>query len=114
MIEPDHLLATRTFYSTVAADYAERYADGLAGSPFDRALLTGFAETVLAAGTGPVADLGCGPGEVTAYLHARGLPVFGVDLSPEMVALARREHPKVRYEVGSMTGTLVELEVNAR
>ncbi|MFI6643704.1 class I SAM-dependent methyltransferase [Streptomyces sp. NPDC050504] len=103
MIEPDFLRATRTFYSTVATDYADRYRNVLKDRPFDRALLTGFAETVLAADLGPTAELGCGPGEVTAHLHALGLPVFGVDLSPEMVALARRDHPEVRYEVGSMT-----------
>lgn len=59
----------------------------------DRAVLAGFAELVQAAGAGPVADLGCGPGRVTAHLDALGLPAFGVDLSPEMVALARRHLP---------------------
>jgi ubiquinone/menaquinone biosynthesis C-methylase UbiE len=40
---------------------------------------------------------------VTAFLHELGVPVFGVDLSPEMVALARKELPGLRFEVGSMT-----------
>jgi SAM-dependent methyltransferase len=30
------------------------------------------------------------------------VPVFGVDVSPRMVALARRAHPHVRFHVGSM------------
>jgi ubiquinone/menaquinone biosynthesis C-methylase UbiE len=58
---------------------------------------------VRAAGGGAVADIGCGPGHVTAYLHTLGLDAFGVDLSPGMVELARREHPGLRFEVGSMT-----------
>nr|WP_019854343.1 methyltransferase domain-containing protein [Actinopolyspora mortivallis] len=33
-----------------------------------------------------MADVGCGPGRVTAHLGALGLSVFGMDLSPEMVA----------------------------
>ncbi|MFZ0120625.1 MAG: class I SAM-dependent methyltransferase [Pseudonocardiaceae bacterium] len=44
-------------------------------------------------GTGPVADLGCGPGRLTAHLHSLGLSLLGVDLSPSMVALARRTYP---------------------
>ncbi|MEU9189979.1 class I SAM-dependent methyltransferase [Streptomyces sp. NPDC048484] len=51
----------------------------------------------------PVADIGCGPGHITAYLHALGVPVFGIDLSPAMVARARETYPGLRFEVGSMT-----------
>lgn len=51
----------------------------------------------------PVADLGCGPGHVTARLDRLGLPVFGIDISPRMVALARAAHPRLRFHVGSMT-----------
>jgi SAM-dependent methyltransferase len=40
---------------------------------------------------------------VTAHLAALGLDVFGVDLSPGMVAEARRRHPRLRFDVGSMT-----------
>ena len=31
------------------------------------------------------------------------MTAFGVDLSPEMVALARRAHPGLRFDEGSMT-----------
>lgn len=52
---------------------------------------------------GPVADVGCGPGYVTGHLHELGVDAFGIDLSPEMVAIARRDHPDLRLEVGTMT-----------
>jgi SAM-dependent methyltransferase len=48
-------------------------------------------------------DVGCGVGRVTAYLHGRGLDVRGVDLSPEMVAIARTAHPQLRFDVAPMT-----------
>ncbi|WP_406090396.1 class I SAM-dependent DNA methyltransferase [Streptomyces sp. NBC_01013] len=96
------LSTTRTSYDTVAVDYASLLADELAGKPLDRAMLGAFAEHVSAAGPGPVADLGCGPGRVTAYLRDIGLPAFGIDLSPGMVAEARRRHPDLRFEVGTM------------
>jgi SAM-dependent methyltransferase len=71
--------------------------------PMDRAMLGVFAELVRSSGiAGPVADLGCGSGRVTAHLRDLGLPVFGVDLSPAMVELAKREHPGLRFEVGSI------------
>ncbi|MFI7043332.1 class I SAM-dependent DNA methyltransferase [Streptosporangium sandarakinum] len=101
MIEPDFLSATRTAYDAVADTYAELISPKFASTPLVRAMITPFAELVRATG-GRVADLGCGPGHVTAHLSALGLDVFGVDLSTEMVALARRTHPELRFEEGSM------------
>jgi SAM-dependent methyltransferase len=103
MAEPSYLRTTRAAYDSVAVDYAERFSTELAAKPLDRALLAGFAELVQTAGVGPVADLGCGPGRVTAHLHSLGLNVFGVDLSTAMVAVARRLHPELRFDEGSMT-----------
>lgn len=95
------LEATRTAYDTIAGRYAERFHDELADQPLERALFTAFAE--LARDAGPVADLGCGAGLVTAHLYGLGLDVSGVDLSPGMLAEARRDHPGLRFEQGSMT-----------
>jgi SAM-dependent methyltransferase len=102
--EPDFLRATRASYDAVAVDYAVRFGNELAAKPLDRAMLTGFAELVLAGGGGPVADVGCGTGRVTAVLDGLGLRASGIDLSPQMVAVARRSHPALRFEVGSMLG----------
>ncbi|MFI1499208.1 class I SAM-dependent DNA methyltransferase [Streptomyces platensis] len=104
MTEPDFLHTTRAFYDAIATDYDAHFGEHLAARPMDRAVLAGFAELVRTADAGPVADLGCGPGRVTAHLAGLGLPVFGVDLSPQMVALARRTHPQVPFEVGAMAG----------
>src|SRR3954451_2674240 len=95
---------TRISYDTVAVSYADLLRDSLAGEPFQRGLLALFAELVRAQGNGPVADIGCGPGRITAYLQGIGLDVFGVDLSPAMIGVARRDYPGLRFEVGSMTG----------
>ncbi|MEV8339938.1 class I SAM-dependent methyltransferase [Streptomyces niveus] len=103
MVEPSYLTAVRESYDTVAVDYVERIPPPDAMDPLSRAMLAGFAELVRTAGVGPVADLGCGPGRVTAYLDGLGVPAFGVDLSPKMVALARQAYPNLRFAVGSMT-----------
>jgi ubiquinone/menaquinone biosynthesis C-methylase UbiE len=102
MEEPHDVLVTRAAYDTVAVDYAELVRTALAAMPLDRAMLGVFAERVQAAGGGTVADLGCGPGRVTEYLHSRGLSTFGIDLSPGMVSVARRMYPHLRFDEGSI------------
>lgn len=97
------LANTRTSYDAVAEHYADQTRDSLATRPYLRAMVTLFADLVRAAGGGPVADVGCGPGHVTRFLHDAGLDAFGIDLSPAMVEVARRDHPGLRFEVGSMT-----------
>jgi SAM-dependent methyltransferase len=97
------LANTRTSYDTVAEHYADQVRDSLATKPYLRAMAMLFADLVRGAGDGPVADVGCGPGHVTAFLRDLGLAAFGIDLSPGMVEVARRDHPDARFEVGSMT-----------
>jgi SAM-dependent methyltransferase len=101
--DPTYLESVRAAYDTVADDYAELLRTELARKPLDRAMLGAFAELVRADPDAPVADVGCGPGRITAHLHALGLPVSGIDLSPAMVAVARRTHPGLRFDTGSMT-----------
>ncbi len=103
MSEPDFLTATRDSYDAVAEGVGELWRHELDDKPLERAMLAAFAELARAAG-GPVADVGCGTGRVAARLADLGVPVFGVDISPGMVAVARRDHPGLRFEVGSMLG----------
>ena len=87
-------------YDRLAAEYAARIAGELAHKPFDRALLDQLVE--LTRGLGPVCDLGCGPGHVAGYLHERGAPVFGLDLSAGMVDVARRLQPAIEFQQGDL------------
>lgn len=104
MTEPDFVRITRASYDAVASEYADHFRDELAGKPWDRALLAGFAERVQASSAKPVADVGCGPGQVTAHLNDLGLPLLGIDLSPQMIAVARQTYPGLRFDAGSMMG----------
>jgi SAM-dependent methyltransferase len=94
---------TRASYDTDAVAYADQVRGLLDANPYLRASLALFAELVREAGNGLVADVGCGPGYVTRHLQQLGVDAFGIDLSPEMIAVARRDHPDLRFEVGTMT-----------
>jgi SAM-dependent methyltransferase len=90
----------RDSYDAVATAYAQQIADELDAKPIDRALYGLFA--VLAGPGARVADVGCGPGHVGAYLAGLGLDVTGIDLSPGMVAVAAQRYPALRFRVGDM------------
>ncbi|MEV0598100.1 class I SAM-dependent methyltransferase [Streptomyces sp. NPDC050315] len=102
MTDPSsHLSATADAYDDVAVLYADLFRNALDALPLDRAMLAAFAE-LARTGAGAVAELGCGPGAVTAHLRDLGLDAFGIDLSPVMISLAREAYPDLRFEVGSM------------
>lgn len=96
----DARAAVRASYDAVAESYLATIGGELAHKPLDRALLAALLEQ--AAPGVPVADLGCGPGHVTGWLAERGVRAVGVDLSPGMIALARREHPAAEFRVGDL------------
>lgn len=108
MTEATHLHATRAAYDAVAVEYERFLRDELDTKPLDRAMLTAFSELVRTPGASPVADVGCGPGRVTALLRSLGVDAFGIDLSPEMITVARRTHPGLRFDEGSMTALDLE------
>ncbi|MEP9365250.1 DUF480 domain-containing protein [Nocardioides sp. CN2-186] len=90
----------RASYDAVAAAYAERLSGELLdGLPFETWLLDRVAAH---ADGGPVVEVGCGPGHVTAYLADAGADAFGIDLSPAMVEQARTRYPDGAYEVGDL------------
>jgi SAM-dependent methyltransferase len=99
--EPDFLQRTRNGYDRTAAMYAERFHAHLNDKPLDRAMLAGFAGLVERQRV--VADVGCGTGATSRMLADFGLDVLGIDLSPNMIAEARRRNPDLSFQVGSMT-----------
>lgn len=85
------------------SERAEAYGRGMSAL---EAVLRPLTEAMLdAAGAGPgvrLLDLACGPGHASAAARARGAEALGVDVTPEMVEVARRRFPDVRFAVGDM------------
>jgi SAM-dependent methyltransferase len=92
--------AIRRSYDTVAENYAAKYFGELEHKPLDRKLLDWLVEKCAA--LGPICDMGCGPGQVAAYVHSQGAAAIGIDLSPEMIRVARALNPGGNFAVGDM------------
>ncbi|MDH6502706.1 class I SAM-dependent methyltransferase [Streptomyces sp. SAI-149] len=104
----EHQDETRAAYDGVVELYASMFTSRLETRPFARNMIGTFAELVRATGNLRVADVGCGPGHLTAMLHDLGLDAFGLDLSPAMVAHARRAQPVLRFDEARMEALPVE------
>lgn len=48
-----------------------------------------------------ILDIGCGPGNITNYLLAKrpDFEVLGIDMAPNMIALAKKNNPAARFAV---------------
>ncbi len=76
---------TIAVYEARAEDYADRFATGAPEPP-----LQAFID-LLPQGA-RVLDLGCGPGNASAFLRAAGMLPDPIDAAPAMVAMANRRH----------------------
>ncbi|MCC0100496.1 class I SAM-dependent methyltransferase [Streptomyces flavotricini] len=104
----EHQDETRAAYDDVVDLYASLFADRLETRPFARAMIGTFVELVRGTGNPRTADVGCGPGHLTAMLHDLELDAFGLDISPAMVDHARRAHPAIRFDEARMEALPVE------
>jgi len=102
----ESLIELQNSYDEVAEEYVARIFHELEHKPRDRELLDRFAAMVR--NSGPVCDLGCGPGHVTRYLSERSVNVFGIDLSSRMVEQARQLNPGIEFKQGNMLSLEVE------
>jgi SAM-dependent methyltransferase len=93
----------RAAHDVLADFYVEYLADAMDRMPVDRAVLGLFCDVVLAADLGTsIGDVGCGTGHLEPYLAAKGLAPRGIDLSPEMIRVARRDYPDFGFEVADL------------
>lgn len=84
-------MSTRELYDDSAHDYDERFADLQLYEGAARAFLAERAPARLL-------DLGCGTGRLTRELPPE-VEVVGLDISPQMIEVARRTRASGRYEV---------------
>ncbi|MGH3506786.1 MAG: class I SAM-dependent methyltransferase [Nocardioidaceae bacterium] len=101
--DPLDIHSVRRAYDTVANDYATYLPDTRAEASLDLAMIDAFIEAVGTSADVRVLDAGCGTGRMSRYVADRGCRVEGVDLSSNMVAMARRDQGDLVFAVGSLT-----------
>ncbi|MGI9602251.1 MAG: class I SAM-dependent methyltransferase [Acidimicrobiales bacterium] len=92
----------RDSYDAMAERYTALALGDLDRIPSDRDWLAAFAE-LARSHPGAVADLGCGPGHVVHHLTELGLTVTGSDITPGLIAAARRTFPDLSFRVGDLS-----------
>jgi len=85
-------------YGAASSLYIERVGSADLADAEDRDLVRSWASDL----HGPVLDAGCGPGHWSAFLHALGVQVEGVDATPEFVDHAIRTWPGVDFRLGDL------------
>ncbi len=81
---------TINWYNRFAEIYAERVANFAPIEALDQ-----FTQHIKPGGL--ILDAGCGPGRDSRLLTERGFNVIGVDLSKELLKIAKRMNPKTRF-----------------
>ena len=84
---------TAKTYDSISAAYAETFSE-----PSDH--IDDFLRLIPT--EGKVLDAGCGPGVDSAYMSAKGFRVIGVDLSSQMLELAREKSPNTVFQLADV------------
>jgi len=87
---------TLKYYSNNAAQIADRYESVV--SNLSAHFVDSFSKG------GKILDIGCGSGRDLAVLHQLGFDCYGVDPTPEFLAIAQKTHPEHvgRIELGQL------------
>ena len=92
---------TVNYYAVNAEQVAERYESVVSD------LSAHFADSFSKGGK--ILDIGCGSGRDLAVLHKLGYDSYGVDPTPEFVAIAQQLHPELENRIAF--GKLPDLQV---
>ncbi|OQA12825.1 MAG: Trans-aconitate 2-methyltransferase [Bacteroidetes bacterium ADurb.Bin397] len=92
----DKTIEAVAVFNKLATLYAQKYMD-----------VSGYSESLeklgelLHASEGTVLELGCGPGNITRFMLDRfpHLKITGIDLAPDMIAIAKSLNPEATFEV---------------
>jgi ubiquinone/menaquinone biosynthesis C-methylase UbiE len=92
--------AIRRAYERNVEVYEKTFADNLEVNEFDRTVIDDALATQDAEST--IIDLGCGPGQVASHIAQVGHRPVGLDLTPSMLAVARRREPRLALVCGDL------------
>ena len=89
----DKSLDSVRVYDLIAEDYAAEFSKpSIMMDEFLALLPSG----------GKLVDIGCGHGVDCANAHSKGFDIVGIDLSEQMLSIARRNHPNIDFRLADM------------
>ena len=80
-------------YDKIAKKYTERFFNDFS----DRNFVNNF--LALLSRKAKILDVGCGPGNFTEYFIRKGYTVEGIDLSKEMIKMAKQKVPQGSFKI---------------
>jgi ubiquinone/menaquinone biosynthesis C-methylase UbiE len=92
--------AVQHAYEAIAGEYGATFADELEVNEFDRGIVDAAIARVPRGGI--VLDVGCGPAQVSRRVDTAGGAAIGIDLTPAMLAIARRHAPTLPLTCGDV------------
>jgi SAM-dependent methyltransferase len=108
ILENAYKLATPSdnaaYYDAFAATYDTDFA-ALMGYKYPKAIADAY-HCHATSNDAPIADIGCGTGLVAAELALPGTPIDGMDISPEMLAVAGQKSLYRSLNIVDLTGPL--------
>lgn len=90
--------AVHVAYSARAHEYITLFGHIGSTAPEDRDLVDRWSRSC----TGLVVDVGCGPGQWTAYLAEAGTSAIGIDPVAEFIDHAKSTYPTVQFRLGTI------------
>jgi 2-polyprenyl-3-methyl-5-hydroxy-6-metoxy-1,4-benzoquinol methylase len=84
-----------TLFDKTATNFANKVDEQIDSGRYRRGGLFLAAAVRSVPSGGYVLDYGCGPGRISALLGMRGFRVLGVDPSPEMITVAKKQNVEV-------------------
>jgi ubiquinone/menaquinone biosynthesis C-methylase UbiE len=91
--KPQH---NATVFGKIAQKYTDEYFDDDSDFPHIARFLSNVKPG------GKILDIACGPGMLTKHLIDQGFAAQGIDLSTEMIAIARQKVPRAKFQVMDM------------
>ncbi len=92
----DHYKETSETWNKLATRYEERFMDlDLYSETYDHICNS------ITKPNGKILEIGCGPGNITKYLLSKrpDFDIFGIDIAPNMIELAKKNNPSARFAV---------------
>jgi ubiquinone/menaquinone biosynthesis C-methylase UbiE len=92
----DPIILVRDTYAKIADDYTKTYFEDFTDIKYIDKFLHHLNPN------SRILDVGCGPGQFTKHFSSKGHQATGIDITPEMISIARAKSPHLDFQIMDM------------